>query len=79
MTTQFQPHRGFDWWLSFFARADWNPRRSSLETQLPAAARPQRKSEIRMSKSETNPKERNGNVRNGWRHLLTRCFEHYPI
>jgi hypothetical protein len=37
------------------------------------------KSEIRVSKSETNPKERKGNVRNGWRHLLTRSFENYPI
>jgi hypothetical protein len=26
--------------LSFFARADWNQRRSSLETQLLAVARP---------------------------------------
>jgi len=24
---------GFEWWLSFFARADWNPRKSSIETR----------------------------------------------
>ena len=40
MTTLLQVRQGFEWLLSFFARADWPPRRSRLEPQLPAVARP---------------------------------------
>jgi hypothetical protein len=40
MTPRLQVRKGFEWLLSFFDRADWNQRRSSIETQLLAVARP---------------------------------------